>query len=90
MKENAEELLKAADMYEMPHLFSACEAMLQSSLNDANVVQSLIRADMHNAAHLKTACLSYIRLLSTNQVSGSIFRRTVINTLHSLWKCWTS
>ena len=71
MKENAEELLKAADMYEMPHLFSACEAMLQSSLNDANVVQSLIRADMHNAAHLKTACLSYIRGNSTTVYKSS-------------------
>ena len=58
-------------MYEMPHLFSACEAMLQSSLNDANVVQSLIRADMHNAAHLKTACLSYIRCNSTTVYKSS-------------------
>ena len=71
MKENAEELLNAADMYEMPHLFSACEAMLQSSLNDDNVVQSLIKADMHNAAHLKTACFSYIRCNSTTVYKSS-------------------
>lgn len=31
MKDNADNLLKAADKYEMPHLSMMCEAMIQST-----------------------------------------------------------
>ena len=55
------ELLNVANKYELPQLFQMCEDKLKSKMKISNVFEILILADMHNASHLKDACLNYIR-----------------------------
>ena len=60
MKSLAKNLLVVADKYELSHLLAMCENNLLSDLVVTNVVELLVLADMHNAAHLKKACLKYV------------------------------
>lgn len=57
----AKELLNAANKYELPRLFAMCENELKMKIKVANVVDTLILADLHSAVHLKKACLDFIR-----------------------------
>lgn len=57
----AGELLNAADKYEIPRLFAACEKELKLQIAVDNVVDFLLLADLHQARHLRNACLAFIR-----------------------------
>jgi speckle-type POZ protein len=58
----AKELLNVANKYELPRLFAMCERELKSNLSVADVVDTLILADLHGSTELKKACLSFIHL----------------------------
>ena len=65
------ELLNVANKYELPQLFAMCENQLKSEIKISNVIELLILADMHNAEHLKEACLNYFRHNSASVRSTS-------------------
>ena len=58
----AKELLNAAKKYELPRLFRICENELITKVQVANVIDTLLLADLYNAALLKQACLKFIHL----------------------------
>lgn len=58
----AKELLNTANKYELPRLFAICEKELEMKMEVANVVDTLILADLHSPAYLKKACLNFIHL----------------------------
>ena len=57
----AEDLLNAADKYGLSRLFTMCENELMMKIKVANVVDTLLLADLHNATNLKEACLEFMR-----------------------------
>ena len=66
--ENAAILLPAADKYDIEELKVACEIALIDRLNRANCLDTLILADMYNAADLKTWALEIITRRGVNVV----------------------
>ena len=54
-----EELLPAADKYELTQLKTACELSLGRNINLTNCVDLLILADTHSAAQLQRSCLQF-------------------------------
>ncbi|GAU98840.1 hypothetical protein RvY_09930 [Ramazzottius varieornatus] len=60
MEKMADELLAAADKYELDRLKVQCEESLWTNLSVEHVSDVLILADMHSAEQLKTASIEYI------------------------------
>jgi len=58
----SDELLSAADKYQLERLKVMCEQSLCSSLTSENACDTLILADLHSAEHLKTHSVEYINL----------------------------
>ena len=56
----AKKLIDAAKKYELPRLFRMCENELKMKISIANVVNTIILADLYDAALLKKACLKFI------------------------------
>jgi len=56
---NTEDLLPAADKYELTQLKSACELSLSRTVNMANCLDLLILSDIHSASQLQKACLGF-------------------------------
>ena len=57
----ANELLEAAEKYQLPRLLTICENELGDNIKEATVIGTLILADLHGRVCLKKACLEYIR-----------------------------
>ena len=57
----ADELLKAADKYDVEGLKSVCEKSLMDTIESDNVIVILILAEQFNAKYLKRACLAFLR-----------------------------
>ena len=57
----ANELLQAAEKYQLPRLLTICENELGDNIKEATVIWTLILADLHGRVCLKKACLEYIR-----------------------------
>ena len=57
----AKDLLNAADKYGLSRLFTMCENELRMKIKVANVVDTLLLADLHNAEPLRRACLNFIQ-----------------------------
>jgi speckle-type POZ protein len=55
------ELIGLSEKYALPDLKSVCEELLLSQIGQCNVCQLLVHADMYGAAHLREACVEYIR-----------------------------
>uniref|UniRef100_A0A914H0P4 Speckle-type POZ protein n=2 Tax=Globodera TaxID=31242 RepID=A0A914H0P4_GLORO len=66
----ADELLAAADKYQLERLKVMCEQSLCLSLTNENACETLILADLHSAEHLKTQAIEYINL-HANEVMES-------------------
>lgn len=64
VKKLAKELLNAAQKYELPRLYAICEGVLKMRITVANVIDTIILADLHNATSLRQACLKFIHLNS--------------------------
>lgn len=60
LDEFAEELLGAAEKYDVSDLKPLCESALAHKISFENAVETLILADMHNAADLKKFCFEFI------------------------------
>lgn len=56
----ARRLIDAAKKYELPRLFRMCENELKMKISIANVVNTIILADLYDALSLKKACLKFI------------------------------
>ena len=56
---NTEDLLPAADKYELTQLKSACELSLSRTVNMNNCLDLLILSDIHSASQLQKACLAF-------------------------------
>lgn len=54
------ELFSISDEYGLDKLRGTCEATLEKNIQVENVVDLLIRADMHNGGNLKKACIDFI------------------------------
>lgn len=54
------ELLAAADMYDLTDLKVSCERLLSSSLNNQNCVDLLILADRHTAISLRKSAMAFV------------------------------
>lgn len=57
---SAEELLEAADKYQLQRLKEMCEHSLFKILNAANAIRIMILADLHNAAQLEEFAINYV------------------------------
>ena len=57
----ANELLQAAEKYQLPRLLTICVNELGDNIKEATVIGTLILADLHGRVCLKKACLEYIR-----------------------------
>lgn len=58
----AKDLLDAAKKYELPRLFTICENELKTKIQVHNAIDTLLLADLYDAASLKQACLNFIHL----------------------------
>ena len=58
--EEAQHLLNAADVYDVPRLFAICENALRDALTVDNAAITLTLADQHGATALKRATLAWI------------------------------
>lgn len=58
----ADELLAAADKYQLERLKVMCEQSLCLSLTNESACETLILADLHSAEHLKQQAIEYINL----------------------------
>jgi len=58
----ADELLAAADKYQLERLKVMCEQSLCLSLTNETACETLILADLHSAEHLKTQSTEFINL----------------------------
>ena len=58
--EEAQHLLNAADVYDVPRLFAICESALSDALTVDNAATTLTLADQHGAKELKRVTLSWI------------------------------
>lgn len=56
----ADNLLAAADKYDLPNLKQMCEEQLCDDLSITNAVEYLILADLHSSAKLKKRAIDYI------------------------------
>ena len=61
IKTLANELLDAADKYQINRLFKMCECQLQDQMSMNDAVNTLIQADLYGRAGLKKACFEFIR-----------------------------
>ena len=84
MKIFATDLLTVADKYQVSRLSMMCENHLKSTLEATSVVPLLVRADMHNATHLKEACLKYIHVNSAEVYKTSEWRQFKANKAANL------
>uniref|UniRef100_A0A915D2D2 Speckle-type POZ protein n=1 Tax=Ditylenchus dipsaci TaxID=166011 RepID=A0A915D2D2_9BILA len=66
----ADELLAAADKYQLERLKVMCEQALCLSLTNDNACETLILADLHSAEHLKMQSIEFINL-HANEVMES-------------------
>jgi len=57
-----QELLAAADKYQLERLKIICERKLCNFITVSNVCSVLVRADMHGSRYLKDKCLEFINL----------------------------
>lgn len=60
--EETQELLAAADKYQLERLKIICERKLCNFITVHNVCSVLVRADMHGSRYLKDKCLEFINL----------------------------
>jgi len=58
--DHLEELLAAADLYQLEKLKELCEVKLCSKLDVSNCIDLLLLGDLHHASTLKAASLSYV------------------------------
>jgi len=58
--DHLEELLAAADLYQLEKLKELCEVKLCSKLDVSNCFDLLLLGDLHHASTLKAASLSYV------------------------------
>ncbi|XP_055329549.1 speckle-type POZ protein-like isoform X2 [Paramacrobiotus metropolitanus] len=72
LEKMADDLLAAADKYQLDRLKVQCEEALWNNLSVENVTDTLILADMHSAEQLKAAAIEFINghnaeVLETNE-----------------------
>ncbi|XP_064459443.1 speckle-type POZ protein B-like [Ornithodoros turicata] len=73
----AEELLRAADKYQLPSLKMMCAQHLQSQLYYENAADILQLADTYNVPELKSSMVSYISMHAKEVVGTEGWRRLV-------------
>lgn len=73
----ADELLAAADKYQLCRLKVMCEQSLCLSLSNENACDTLILADLHSAEHLKMQAIDYINQ-HANEVMESEGWKTLV------------
>jgi len=80
--ENAQELLAAADRYQLEDLKRSCEENLISTLKDQNMFDILILSDVYSAARLKKKAIKFV---TENLSSTSSDWRKELAEYPSLW-----
>ncbi|KAH7731639.1 speckle-type poz protein [Aphelenchoides avenae] len=75
----ADELLAAADKYQLDRLKGMCEQALHASLTTENACDTLILADMHSAEQLKVQAIEYINLHASEVMESDGWKRLVDN-----------
>jgi len=71
LEKMADELLAAADKYQLDRLKVMCEQSLCLSLTNENSCETLILADLHSAEHLKMQAIEFINL-HANEVMETV------------------
>ena len=74
-----EDLLPAADKYELTGLKGACEVSLSRGINLANCLDLLILADTHSAAQLQNSCLKFI-VKNLSKIMSSLSWKTKLTS----------
>ena len=68
LKEQAKDILAAANKYQLDLLKELCEAQLVSTLNASNCLDLLVLGDLHEAAKLKMAALDFVSINSASLI----------------------
>jgi speckle-type POZ protein len=86
-----QQLLRAADRYNLPRLKSMCEQQLAKHINLSSVMTLLVLATQRYCDELKEACLEFLNVQSATALKGvmstsdwenmSLAQRYVINML---------
>ena len=72
---NPQDLLVAADRYQLDRLKSNCEEVLIDSLDVENCISILILSDMYNALNLRRTALKYVTENMTSISSSCDWRK---------------
>ncbi|KAK2161622.1 hypothetical protein LSH36_113g04013 [Paralvinella palmiformis] len=78
----ADDLLAAADKYDLERLKVMCEEALCSSLVVDNVSEVLVLADLHSAQQLKTHAIDFINSHATDVMETSGWKQMVLSQPH--------
>ncbi|XP_032222942.1 speckle-type POZ protein [Nematostella vectensis] len=78
----ADDLLAAADKYDLERLKVMCEDVLCSNLTVENVCDVLILADMHNATQLKSQALDFVNSHATDVMDSTGWKTLVCDHAH--------
>ena len=73
-KNQAREVLIAADKYQLDLLKNLCEAQLVSTLDGSNCVDLLLLGDLHQAANLKMAALDSVSMNLTSLIETGVYK----------------
>merc|ERR1719234_2160952 len=68
LKEQARDILAAANKYQLDLLKKLCEAQLVSTLNASNCLDLLVLGALHEAAKLKMAALDFVSINSASLI----------------------
>ena len=73
LKEQAREILAAANMYQLDLLKKLCEAQLVSTLNASNCLDLLVLGDLHQATKLKKASLNSVSMNLASLIEKDVY-----------------
>jgi len=82
LKEQARDILAAANKYQLDLLKNLCEAQLVSTLNASNCFDLLVLGDLHEAAKLKMAALDFVSINSSFLIETEVYK-DFFRTQHS-------
>jgi len=74
LKEQARDILVAANKYQLDLLKKLCEAQLISTLNASNCFDLLVLGDLHEAAKLKMAALDFVSMNSASLIETDVYK----------------
>ena len=75
----AKELLNASKKYELPRLFTMCENELKLRITVNNALDTILLADLYDAAALRQACLKFMHFHSTEVRETNQWKQLKVN-----------